>query len=126
MHHTLSAGFIVSIIMGLAALLTSSTQTSLLLIEQRSMRSLTKDGEGGNFGPEMVRSSSLWEDVAEDDEGGDALDVDPKESSESGEGRRGVALMVREGGAIISVRGRICWTLVETILSSTPCESQGC
>jgi hypothetical protein len=130
MHHTLPEGFIVSILIGLATLLTVDSASwihgSALLTEQISMRSLKKDGEGGNLGAEMVRSSSLSEDVAEDDEGGDALDVDPNESSESGEGKRGVALIVREGEAMISVGGRICWTLVDAISSSTSSDSQGC
>ena len=129
MHHTLPEGFIVSILMGLATRLIvlsdSSTPTSLLAIEQMSMRSLKKERDGGILGAEMVRSSSL-SDVAEDDDGGDALDVDPNESSESGDGRRGVALTVREGEAMISVGGRICWTLVEAISSSTSSENQGC
>ena len=129
MHHTLPEGFIVSILIGLATLLTVDSASwihgSSLLTEQISMRSLKKDGEGGNLGAEMVRSSSLSEDVAEDDEGGDALDVDPNESSESGEGNRGVALIVREGEAMISVGGRICWTLADAISSSTSSDSQG-
>ena len=129
MHHTFSDGFIVSILIGLAVRLivesASSTMTWLLAIEQTSMRSLKKEGEGGILGAEMVRSSSL-SDVAGDEDGGDALDVDPNESSESGDERRGVALTVREGEAMISVGGRICWTLVEAISSSMSSESQGC
>ena len=97
MHHTFSDGFIVSILIGLAVRLivesASSTMTWLLAIEQTSMRSLKKEGDGGILGAEMVRSSSL-SDVAGDEDGGDALDVDPNESSESGDGRRGVALTV--------------------------------
>ena len=130
MHHTLSAGFIVSILMGLSALLivlsSSRMQTSLPFTEQISMRSLKKDGEGGNLGAEMVRSSSLSEDV-DDEEGRDPLDVDPKESSESDDGRRGVARTVREGEAMISVGGRICCILLGAISSSkSSSESQGC
>ena len=124
-HHTLLEGFIVSMLIALAALLmvdsASGIHGSSLLMEHMSMRSLKKDGGGGNLGAEMVRSSSL----SEDDDGGDALDVDPNESSESGDGRRGVALIVREGEAMISVGGRICWTLVEAISSSTSRDSQG-
>lgn len=128
MHHTFPDGFIVSILMGLAVRLivdsASSTATWLLAIEQISMRSLKKEGEGG-IGAEIVCSSSL-SDVAEVEEGGDALDVDPNESSESGDGRRGVALTVPEGEAMISVGGRICWTLVQAMSLSMSNESQGC
>jgi hypothetical protein len=125
-HHTLLEGFIVSMLIALAALLIVDSASGIgggcsLLTEQMSMRSLKKDGGGGNLGAEMVRSSSL----SEDDDGGDALDVDPNESSDSGDGRRGVALTVREGEAMISVGGRICWTLVEAISSLTSNDSQG-
>ena len=65
------------------------------------MRSMREDRERENFGGEMVTSSSLSEDVAEDDEGGDA-------SSGSLDGGRGVALTV--------------WEAVEV----RPPESQGC
>ena len=69
MHHTRSAGTIVSTFMGLAILRKDSfsrRQTLLVLIEQMSIRSPKKDTTRGNLGvlPDTVRSSS---DSREDD-----------------------------------------------------------
>ena len=131
MHHTLSAGIIVSTFIGLAVLRKDSfsrRQTSLLLIEQMSIRSLKKDAAGGKFGLpfglllDRVRSSS---DSIDDDDEDEAGDDAPKESSDSGEDNRGVALIVLEGEPVISVGGRICCILGGGMLRSSSSESHG-
>jgi hypothetical protein len=107
-HHTLSMGRIVSTFIGLAGRTGVGGGRILggieLLIEQTSILSLTSD-MGATFGlPCGVEGSSSLSPEDEDDRD------DPKESSdeeESGEGRRGVARMVLEGEARISVGGRI-------------------
>jgi len=115
MHHTLSAGLIVSTFIGLAVLTNVSFWASLgdifsLLIVQMSMGSLKNDALARDtleFDKDglIVLSSSLSEED-DDDAGGDG---DRKESSElsvSGDCNRGVARTVF-GEAVISTGGNI-------------------
>jgi hypothetical protein len=135
MHHTRSAGLIVSTFIGLAVLGNDSfsrRQTSLLLIEQISIGSLKKAAVGGNFGlpfglrPDRVRSSSdSTEEGDDDDDDEEPREDTPKESSDSGDDNRGVALIVLEGEPVISVGGRICCILGGGMLRSSSSESHG-
>lgn len=129
-HHTRSAGIIVSMFIGLGDLSKDSfsrRQTSLRVTEQISIRSLKKDAAEGNFGlpfallPDTVCSSSESTDDDDEDEAGKDS---PKESFDSGD-NRGVALIVCKHEPVISVGGRICCILGGGILRSSSSESHG-
>ena len=125
-HHTQSAGAMVSTLIGLAVLWIvlsdSRIQTWLLLMEHTSMRSLKKDVAGCNFiAPfgllaDTVRSSSDSPDDADEEE---VPEEAPKESSDSGVDILGVALTGLDGELTISVGGRICCNLRGRILRSS-------
>jgi hypothetical protein len=111
-HHTLSAGIMVSTFMGLAVRMNVGSRIHVVLrMEQISIRSLKKEGMTvfeGVFRIVAGGSSSLSEDEDGGDEEEEEEEEEPKESSESGEVIRGVARIVLEGDPGISVGGRIC------------------